>query len=121
MYPAVPFNVRSVLCDANLPTGGGPNRDQPGVVHKETAMAYRTLSMQHRPDLYLSDGPPASAFTPEQWDHWRPESWQYMPFNGGPKTCIAQDFALTENKDTVIRLLRKLRGWSHGCYRRSCP
>ena len=60
---------------------------------------YSTLSMQRRPDLY----PPASdtfpdpaLFSPDRWDHWTPKPWHFVPFNGGPRICIGQNFALTE-------------------------
>ena len=107
MYPAVPFNVRLALHDTTLPTGGGPDRDRQIGILKDTAIAYSSLTLQRRPDLYPSDGPAAAAFVPERWDHWRPETWHYMPFNGGPRACMGQDFALTEIKYTVIRLLQR--------------
>lgn len=60
---------------------------------------YSTLAMQRRKDLY----PPVSEtfadpaiFSPERWDHWTPKHWQYVPFNGGPRICIGQNFAMTE-------------------------
>jgi len=60
---------------------------------------YSTLSMQRRADLY----PPASdtfpdpaLFSPDRWDHWTPKPWHFVPFNGGPRICIGQNFALTE-------------------------
>lgn len=60
---------------------------------------YSTLCMQRRKDLY----PPTSEkfadpdiFSPERWENWTPRPWQYVPFNGGPRICIGQNFALTE-------------------------
>ena len=32
---------------------------------------------------------------------------QYVPFNGGPRICIGQQFALTEIGYTVVRILQK--------------
>ena len=32
---------------------------------------------------------------------------QYLPFNGGPRVCIGQQFALTEIGYTVVRMLQK--------------
>lgn len=75
MYTAVPFNVRLALHETSLPTDGGPNRDHCVGFLKDTASTYSTLTLQRRPDLYTSDGPPASTFGPERRDHWRPESW----------------------------------------------
>jgi cytochrome P450 len=36
-----------------------------------------------------------------------PKSWQYIPFNGGPRICIGQQFALTEMGYTIVRLFQE--------------
>ena len=106
----VPFNVRVALKDTSLPHGGGVNGDQPIGVLKDNAIGYSTIVMQRRPDLY----PPASSgfpavedFVPERWDGWTPKSWNYVPFNGGPRICIGQQFALTEMGYTIAKILQK--------------
>ena len=33
-----------------------------------------------------------------------------MPFNGGPRICIGQQFALTEMAYTVVRILQRFDG-----------
>lgn len=38
----------------------------------------------------------SSVFSPERWQNWQPKAWQYLPFNGGPRICVGQNFALTE-------------------------
>jgi cytochrome P450 len=52
LYPVVPYNVRMALKDTTLPTGGGPNGDQPIGVLAGTPIGYSTLVMQRRADLY---------------------------------------------------------------------
>lgn len=79
-----------------MPTGGGPDGKQPIGVPKNTAIAYSTLCMQRREDLYPADTPHPHEFNPDRWQHWFPQSWQYLPFNGGPRICLGQQFALTE-------------------------
>lgn len=41
---------------------------------------------------------------------YKPNSWQYLPFNGGPRICIGQQFALTEAAFTTVRLLQAFKG-----------
>jgi cytochrome P450 len=112
LYPVVPYNVRISLKDTTLPTGGGADGQQPIGILAGTPIGYSTLVMQRRADLYPSspDFPPPSAFVPERWDNWTPKSWTYVPFNGGPRICIGQQFALTEMGYTLVRLFQRFEG-----------
>ncbi|OTB02331.1 hypothetical protein M426DRAFT_322763 [Hypoxylon sp. CI-4A] len=110
LYPSVPFNVRTALRDTTLPRGGGPDGSLPLPVLKDTSIGYSTLVMQRRADLY----PPASetfadpsAFSPDRWLVWQPRPWQYIPFNGGPRICIGQQFALTEMSYVLTRVFQR--------------
>ncbi|KAG9671044.1 putative cytochrome 52A4, partial [Aureobasidium melanogenum] len=109
LYPIVPFNVRVSLKDTTLPRGGGPDGTQPIGIPANTPIGYSTLFLQRREDIY----PPASekfphhlSFEPDRWDGWNPKMWTYIPFNGGPRICIGQQFALTEVAYTVVRILQ---------------
>ncbi|KAL4754881.1 hypothetical protein BDW72DRAFT_104008 [Aspergillus terricola var. indicus] len=110
LYPAVPYNIRFALTDTTLPTGGGINGDLPITILKGDAVAYSTYAMQRRADLY----PPVSEkfadpviFSPERWEVWSPKPWHYVPFNGGPRICIGQNFALAEMGYTIVRILQR--------------
>ena len=97
--PYLTQQVRLALRDTTLPTGGGPNGDQPIGLLKDTPVGYSTLYMQRRAELYPPPSekfPPHDVFSPERWEHWQPKSWNYIPFNGGPRICIGQQFALSE-------------------------
>ncbi|KAF2640271.1 cytochrome P450 52A11 [Massarina eburnea CBS 473.64] len=110
LYPIVPYNVRVSLQDTTLPMGGGHDGMQPIAVPKGTPIAYSTLVMQRREDLYpseVSGFPPITKFVPERWYSWTPKNWQYVPFNGGPRICIGQQFALTEMGYTLVRILQR--------------
>ncbi|MCJ1228734.1 hypothetical protein MMC12_005395 [Toensbergia leucococca] len=110
LYPGVPFNVRLALHDTTLPHGGGPTGLEPIGIRKDTPIGYSPIIMQRRLDLY----PPTSAsfpdpllFCPDRWEHWQPKPWEYIPFNGGPRICVGQQFALTEMGYTVVRILQR--------------
>ncbi|KAJ5287128.1 cytochrome p450 protein [Penicillium angulare] len=107
MYPAIPYNVRMAFHDTTLPRGGGPDGNQPVAIAKNTPIAYSTLTMQRRADLYPPDHPHPNIFSPERWEGWQPKSWQFVPFNGGPRICIGQQFALTEMGYVLVRLFQK--------------
>jgi cytochrome P450 len=61
--------------------------------------------MQRRTDIYGED---AGVFDPERWlkGGLRP-GWGYIPFSGGPRVCIGQNFALTEVMFVVVQLVRR--------------
>jgi len=111
LYPAVPFNVRLALHDTTLPRGGGPDGDEPVAILKDTPVGYSTLVMQRRRDLYPSsekgDFADPAVFSPDRWFGWQPKPWQYIPFNGGPRICIGQQFALTEMGYVLVRMFQK--------------
>lgn len=58
--------------------------------------------MHRRTDLY---GPDAAEFKPERWESLRP-GWEYLPFNGGPRICLGQQYALTEAGYVTARLVQ---------------
>ena len=110
LYPVVPFNVRLALKDTTLPRGGGPDGMQPFAVLKDTPVGYSPLVMQRRADLYPPSDDPNMAvenFYPERWGVWQPKPWQYIPFNGGPRLCVGQQFALTNMGYTIVRILQR--------------
>ncbi|KFY87560.1 hypothetical protein V500_06893 [Pseudogymnoascus sp. VKM F-4518 (FW-2643)] len=110
LYPVVPFNVRMSLKDTTLPVGGGPDGKSPIGVLKDTPIGYSTLVMQRRKDLYpINDEPNMGVeyFNPDRWFGWQPKPWTYIPFNGGPRLCIGQQFALTNMGYTIVRMLQR--------------
>ena len=112
LYPVVPFNLRAALRDTTLPRGGGPDGSSPVGMPQGTPIAYSVLTMHRRSDLYPPASPtfsPISEFSPERWAHWTPKSWQYLPFNGGPRICIGQQFALTEMAYTIVRVFQRFQ------------
>lgn len=109
LYPVVPFNVRLALKNTTLPHGGGPTGQDPIGILKDTPIGYSALVMQRRTDLYPPGSQPL-VFNPSRWETWQPKPWQYIPFNGGPRICIGQQFALTEMGYTIVRLLQQFSG-----------
>jgi cytochrome P450 len=108
LYPAVPFNVRYALTDTSLPN---PMPDQPDTtVVAGDAVFYAPIGMQRRADLYpapSAEFAPAHVFSPERWETWQPKPWQYLPFNGGPRICVGQNFALTEMAYVMVRMAQR--------------
>jgi len=103
LHPVVPGNGRFAIRDTVLPLGGGPRGDDPLFVPAGTAVSYSAYSMHRRKDLY---GPDADEFKPERWAILRP-GWEYLPFNGGPRICLGQQYALTEASFVTVRLAQE--------------
>ncbi|KAK8156658.1 cytochrome P450 52A12 [Phyllosticta citrichinensis] len=103
LYPVVPLNSRRSIRDTTLPRGGGPTGDAPIFVPAGTEVNYSVYVMHHRTDIWGAD---ADDFKPERWEGRRP-GWEYLPFNGGPRICLGQQFALTEASYVLVRLLQR--------------
>lgn len=108
LHPVVPANSREAFEDTTLPIGGGPDGSAPLFIKKGQVVAWSVYSMHRRKDFYGED---AEEFKPERWlddptsgrKGLRP-SWEYLPFNGGARICLGQQFALTEASYTTVRL-----------------
>ncbi|KAJ5697807.1 n-alkane-inducible cytochrome P450 [Penicillium malachiteum] len=103
LYPVVPLNIRTATKNTTLPRGGGPNGDLPIFVAKGSDIQWSTYAMHRLPEIYGED---AAKFRPERWEDLRP-GLAYIPFHAGPRTCIGQQFALTEAGYTIVRLLQE--------------
>lgn len=108
LYPTVPGNVRFATKDTSLPRGGGKNGDKPVFLAKNSVVVYSVYTTHRNPNIW---GPDADKFRPERWmspvagSH----SWSFLPFNGGPRICLGQQFALTEASYVIVRLLQTFR------------
>jgi cytochrome P450 len=103
LFPSVPFNSRKATMDTTLPTGGGPAGTAPVFVRKGEEVGYSVYIMQRRKDLWGED---AEEFRPERFEGHR-HGWEYLPFNGGPRICLGQQFALTEAGYSIVRMMQK--------------
>lgn len=103
LHPVVPMNARIALRDTFIPLGGGPDGKSPLFIAKDHVVQYSTYGMHRRKDYYGED---AEEFKPERWETLRP-GWEYLPFNGGPRICIGQQYALTEAGYVTVRLLQE--------------
>ncbi|ORY17853.1 cytochrome P450 alkane hydroxylase-like protein [Clohesyomyces aquaticus] len=106
LNPVVPGNSRYAIRDTILPLGGGPSGTSPLFIPRGTLIGYSVYSMHRRTDFF---GPDALEFRPERWESLRP-GWEYLPFNGGPRICLGQQYALTEASYVTCRLVQEFGG-----------
>lgn len=105
LQPVVPGNSRFAVRDTVLPLGGGPNGQQPLFIAAGTRVLYSPYTMHRRKDYYGED---ALEFKPERWEKLRP-GWEYLPFNGGPRICLGQQYALTEAGYVAARICQEYK------------
>ncbi|KAI0407177.1 cytochrome P450 [Xylaria palmicola] len=103
LFPVVPINMRQALRDTSLPVGGGEDGKSPVFVAKGQIIDYSVHAL-HRTEAFW--GPDADEFRPERWES-RKIGWDYLPFSGGPRICLGQQFALTEASYVIVRLLQR--------------
>ncbi|KAF3917355.1 hypothetical protein ABW21_db0201955 [Orbilia brochopaga] len=114
LYPVVPFNVRAALEDTTLPLGGGPDGKSPIFVPKGTSVEYSVYAMHRREDIW---GPDSNCFRPERWTERRNKAYhgfEYLPFNGGPRICLGQQFAIAEASYAIVRLFQNFKRFENG-------
>ncbi|KAI5954870.1 hypothetical protein KGF57_003895 [Candida theae] len=106
LYPSVPQNFRVATRNTTLPRGGGPDGMSPVLITKGKSVSYSVYALHRTEEFYGKD---ASVFRPERW--FEPETrklgWAFVPFNGGPRICLGQQFALTEASYVTTRLVQE--------------
>lgn len=108
LHPVVPTNKRKAMRDTVLPLGGGNDGLSPVFVPAGTLVGYNIYAMHRRTDFY---GPDAEGFRPERWEDGKLQPrWGYLPFNGGPRICLGQRYALTEASYVLVRMAQEFRG-----------
>ncbi|KAM5346388.1 hypothetical protein ACJ41O_009393 [Fusarium nematophilum] len=100
LHPVIPTNARVAVRDTTIPRGGGPDGQSPLFIRKGTAMFYNIYAMHRDEAVYGAD---PDEFIPERWEDLRP-GWAYLPFNGGARACIGQQYALLETHYVVARM-----------------
>ncbi|KAI9654899.1 MAG: hypothetical protein M1831_005268 [Alyxoria varia] len=103
LYPVVPTNTRHAVKDTSLPRGGGPDGSAPIFVKQGQDVSYSVYLLHRHKELW---GPDAEEFKPERWVGRRP-GWDFVPFNGGPRICLGQQFALTSASFATVKLLQR--------------
>lgn len=103
LYPAVPINSREAFQDCVLPTGGGPDGKSPVFIPRGSSVDYSVYVMHRRQAEWGND---ADQFVPERWQN-RKVGWEFLPFNGGPRICLGQQFALTQASYVTVRMLQR--------------
>ncbi|KAH8810845.1 cytochrome P450 family protein [Xylogone sp. PMI_703] len=107
LFPSVPLNFRQATRDTTLPQGGGPDGSSPIYVRAGQEVSYSVYVMHRRKDIWGED---ANEFDPDRWESKKGHAWEYLPFNGGPRICLGQQFALTEAGYVIARIMQKFRG-----------
>ncbi|KIW00620.1 uncharacterized protein PV09_07816 [Verruconis gallopava] len=107
LYPPVPLNNREAARTTILPTGGGPDGTSPILVRKGEMVVFSQYVNCRMLSLYGKD---AYSFRPERWETGELTNigWAYFPFNGGPRQCLGEDFALMQLSYTIIRILQAI-------------
>ncbi|EHK46883.1 uncharacterized protein TrAtP1_010519 [Trichoderma atroviride] len=103
LYPPVPVNSRVAIVDTVLPRGGGLEGKSPLFIPKGTPVVYNVFGLHRKQEVYGAD---AEEFNPSRWKSLR-LSWEFLPFNGGPRICIGQQFAIMEASYVLIRFLQE--------------
>ncbi|KAL6862549.1 hypothetical protein ACO1O0_002783 [Amphichorda felina] len=105
LYPSVPVNSREAARLTVLPVGGGPDGQSPVLVRPGEGVGYCPYVMHRRKEIYGED---ANQFRPERWEDGslRDVGWGYLPFNGGPRICLGQEFAWLEIAYTIARVVQ---------------
>ena len=104
----MPLNNREAVNTTVLPTGGGPDGNSPMLVRKGELVVFSPYVNSRRKNIYGQD---AEDFRPERWETGELAGigWAYFPFNGGPRQCLGEDFAMMEVSFTIVQLFQKFR------------
>ena len=85
-----------------------PDEFQGVTIAEGTLFSLYLYGLHHHPGLW----PDAEAFRPERFAPGAvpaPPAYGYLPFGGGPRLCVGNQFALTELQLVLVQAVRRLR------------
>ncbi|CAN6478202.1 unnamed protein product [Victoria cruziana] len=100
LYPSVPISQKAVLKEATLPSGT--------VVKPGTTILYLIYSVGR---MEWAWGEDCLEFKPERWIdedgqlRYENNSYRFLAFNGGPRTCVGKDVAFLQMKFAAALIL----------------
>ncbi len=97
LYPPAWIIGRESLEDVTLIDGS--------FIPAKTTVFMAPLLLHRRPDNFADP----QAFDPDRWLGPDPPPFSYVPFGGGARRCIGEDFALREATIVLETLLRRFR------------
>jgi cytochrome P450 len=97
LYPPAWIIGRETLRDVTLSDGSR--------IPAKTTVFLAPLILHRRPEYF----PDPQRFDPDRWLGDDPPPFAYVPFGGGARRCIGEDFARTEAVIVLEELLRLLR------------
>ncbi|KAL4246486.1 cytochrome P450 family protein [Abortiporus biennis] len=107
LHPPVYANVRYTKGERVWPSSPGK---KPLYIPPRTRIHYSVFIMHRRKDLW---GPDAWTFDPHRFLDERLNKYLlrnpfiFLPFNGGPRICLGQQFAYNEMSYLLVRLLQR--------------
>ena len=89
-----------------LPVGGGPDGSSPIFCPAGTIYDASYFALHREPSIWGLD---AEHFNPDRWETFKPRTWEYQPFGGGPRSCAGRQKALAEASYVIVRMLQEFR------------
>lgn len=104
LHPLFSTNHRIALSDSILPAGGGPDGCAPIFVPAGSKVSTAFNTLHREPSIFGED---VEVFNPDRWNYISPESWEYMLFGHGPRSCAGRHKTLSEASYVIGRLADK--------------
>ena len=101
LYPHPPVLIRRALVDDRLPGGETVPKGQDVIV--SVYNIHRSQAVWDDPDAFMPERFPIDAPVPTE----QSTGYRYIPFSGGPRKCVGDQFALTEAHVALLVLLRE--------------
>ena len=98
---------RIARIDTVLPVGGGHDGKSPVFAPEGTNFDTSWYSLHRLESVWGAD---VHEFKPSRWQAFKPNSWQYVPFGGGPRGCLGRNKAMTEASYVIVRIMREFPG-----------
>jgi cytochrome P450 len=97
LYPPAWIIGREALRDVEFANGM--------IVPAKTTVFLAPLILHRRPEYFAQ----AERFEPDRWLDFEPAPFAYVPFGGGARRCIGEEFAMREAAIVLAAIVRRFR------------